>query len=510
MTRWCGVLISIAVSSTVAHSGPPCPPVALVHGSGDPATTLNWVFVPSGFEETDLPRWRCTVERLVTDLMALEPFASHACAISVHRIDLAHCSGGTPRSSDCAVSETTCPEKPPDWGGVCDNAATDLAYGQSRLEEQRVSGDLAALSRLRMDLGVSLCGDNVFACHLLGLDAVGETHVRELASCAPAPDVVIVVANSGNVAGFETPAGTPPIVGITLEGIAVGTPAHLLAHEIGHAFRLGDEYSHGSGPGWECGRNVFEATRCGSGVPWADSCTDPASLGSDTCLESVDVDGCVTHGNVPDGCVTCDDRAPPIGLWEGAAYQPCSAYRPSEDCKMGERYTQDYCPVCRELIEEAFIGLQECSDVVTDVRRLDIRQSQEDLTRWEMICSDLVGTENPCAPPEVPEFDSFEMRAEFERDGIRYLAEIDRLIVRGPSREGAWEWSRDAGRRQELRVRRRPGSGPSGGPDELARKLEKGPVRLPENAVLAVPRGQAKPIPIRRAWIITRKHRNED
>jgi hypothetical protein len=512
MIRAVAVGAAVWGAVTAAGAGTPCPPVALIHGTGDPSTSFNLVFVPSGFDKSELPLWRCAAKSVLDGLLTLEPFVSHSCAISAHRIDFSHCETGTPRSSTCGLSVTTCGEKPPVWGGLCANASSDAAFGPDELARQRVSGDLTATDRLSLDLGVTLCGDNPYSCQLLGIDAEGEAHVRQVASCAPAPDVIVVVANSGNVAGFETPGGSPLIVGITLDGIQAGTPFHLLAHELGHAFGLADEYGHGEGPDWACGMNLFfESTTSSPGcstVPWSAECTTAAALPADGCPTTTNRDGCTLHGNVTDGCADCDDPEPPIGLWEGASYSTCGRYRPAKECRMGDVITNDYCQVCRGIIEDELAGLEGCLEVATRLYRTDIRPIDVDQSKWEIVCEARGLPRVACEPPDFSTFDVVEFRAEFERDGIRYVGEIDRLIVRDPETGPAWEWRRSGLQGRALALRRPPRAEASPAARGLERRLAKGPVKLPPDAVLAIPRGMDRPIPVRRAWIVARNGPN--
>jgi hypothetical protein len=140
-------------------------------------------------------------------------------------------------------------------------------------------------------------------------------------------------------------------------GGAVGTfslaPAaeEIALHELGHsAFRLADEYEYFRGcASGETDRNnhpVGELAEVN-----VTTSTDRATLKWRNLVTAPETPWPTTSNA---NCAQCDPRSSPvsagtIGLFEGAHYHHCRAFRPEFNCKM-RVLGEPFCAVCRERI----------------------------------------------------------------------------------------------------------------------------------------------------------------
>ena len=171
------------------------------------------------------------------------------------------------------------------------------------------------------------------------LECNSTTALTVAAAQVPEFSVVLVVVNSTVYGGSGGSVGTYSLAGGATE---------IALHEMGHtAYGLGDEYAYYAG-GNETGHDhhpAVEPTRPNSTIN-----TDRATLKWGWAVNAATT--LPTMSN-PD-CSTDDTRASTVpagtvGLFEGADYFHCGAYRPEYNCRM-RQLGQPFCRVCQQVI----------------------------------------------------------------------------------------------------------------------------------------------------------------
>lgn len=165
------------------------------------------------------------------------------------------------------------------------------------------------------------------------------TALTTAATQIPEFTVAIVVVNSTVYGGSGGSVGTYSLAPNATE-IAI--------HEMGHtAFHLGDEYPYYAG-GAETGRDHHPATE--PDRPNTTINTNRATLKWNWAVAATTALPTMANPN----CSAVDSRASTVaagtvGLFEGADYYHCGAYRPEFDCKM-QNLGVPFCRVCRAVI----------------------------------------------------------------------------------------------------------------------------------------------------------------
>lgn len=165
------------------------------------------------------------------------------------------------------------------------------------------------------------------------------TALQVAAARVPEFSTVLVVVNSTVYGGSGGSIGTYSLAGGATE-IAV--------HEMGHtAFGLADEYAYYAG-GNETGHDHHPA-----GEPGEPNVTTVSDRNTLKWRWAVDAATAIPTMTNPD-CSTVDNRASTVpggtvGLFEGAHYYHCGAYRPEHNCKMRELGVP-FCRICRQVI----------------------------------------------------------------------------------------------------------------------------------------------------------------
>jgi hypothetical protein len=286
--------------------------------TSSPACAVDLLFVPAGFAAGDLPRYRCAVSELVSTLRTVSPYDELA-----FNVWLEEAIGG-------AI---------PDCGQSCPTAYWPATFSCT---ETALSASTEA-----MDFEVSLLCDS--SCGLFGLGTAGIGRVQSLASLSFGIDAIVIVANTASTAGGAYTDSSPPILVVSLANVGTPQSANILAHELGHAFGLEDEYPDTSG-GLESdcdgGPNVFEVASLtdASAIPWNDQCSDgpedPCQTYDDTRCSLVRLAGDEACAGT---CAkTCGSGTE---LWMGACLN-CNWARSEPSCRM-HRKTEEFCTVCR-------------------------------------------------------------------------------------------------------------------------------------------------------------------
>ncbi len=165
------------------------------------------------------------------------------------------------------------------------------------------------------------------------------TALQVAAAQVPEFTVVLVVVNSTIYGGSGGGIGTYSLAGGATE-IAI--------HEMGHtAFGLADEYPYYAG-GAETGHDHHPAGE--PGEPNVTTNTNRNTLKWRWAVASTTAIPTMSNPN----CSQVDSRPSPVatgtvGLFEGAHYYHCGAFRPEFDCKM-RALSVPFCRVCRQVI----------------------------------------------------------------------------------------------------------------------------------------------------------------
>ncbi len=340
-----------------------CPQVYRIHGNAPSERALNIVVMPAGFTAEELPTFRCAARLMVDKLMTFAPFDRYACSINVYRIDLA----SPPMTVPAKCSGRDCEHAKVAWDGKAEECR------QLESSPGCPERPLDAAPCLELDLDVDACPLSAPVCRVIWPSGKGMLRIWPVAACAPEANVVLVLVNSEEWAGGGIEDDHSRLVVTTMCGIdAAGTRSLLLAHELGHALGLFDEYFDGSAfvdggqePSFHAGRNIVKAGPDGKVAtnPWAALCLNEQG-GSEPCR---------VRCRQNDGCTPCEEAygaaagAPPlVGLFEGGFYAACGYYAATTYCRMLNPNDTTYCPACNLYLTELFGGqdlrMQRCPE----------------------------------------------------------------------------------------------------------------------------------------------------
>jgi hypothetical protein len=371
---WIAVFVSALAGGTGCSQCPSSssttttPQVYGIAGAASGVDAYHVLILGAGFEtDAELETYRAAAQTLAEGVLSDATYSSHTGLLSFWRIDV---KSGSVDTSSCTSA----------CGHVEVIAAPPATLTPA--ETLNPSGDAV----IEQDLGVGLCYGGS-SCLLLWADAAGQTAAAELAAFGPDIDAVVILANTqlwagGTVQGALSGSQSLIVIGVPQDTTGAAIGVNLLAHELGHALGLADEYSTGSGV------SATEASRYANVWQPSDPCYDPPSFPSSTaatvdvfdipwsgeldCQSALDplwdCDSDLLKNNY--GCprvwwpshtsMACtataalpDDCKPYVGLYEGAFYALTGVYRPANDCKMRTSST-DFCGVCRALIDKFF------------------------------------------------------------------------------------------------------------------------------------------------------------
>jgi hypothetical protein len=266
-----------------------------VFGSAPRNRAFNVVLLAEGFTAAQQNGFNDACTAFVTAFRATPPFDELAPAINVFRVN---------------VSST-------------DSGADDPA----------AAGGTGATARTYFD--ATFGGNNIR--RLLVCNAT--TALQVAAAQVPEFTVVLVVVNSMIYGGSGGSVGTYSLANGATE-IAI--------HEMGHtAFGLADEYAYYAG-GNETGHDHHPAGE--PGEPNVTTNEDRNTLKWRWAVAATTAIPTMSNPN----CATVDGRPSPVpagtvGLFEGAHYYHCDAFRPEYSCKM-QALGIRFCRVCRQVI----------------------------------------------------------------------------------------------------------------------------------------------------------------
>lgn len=264
----------------------------------------NLVVLGDGFRAADQAAYEAAVTTLVNTLNTTAPFDTSWDRVNVHRVDVHSTQAGADNPATCGDGSTPV-------GGTATAVATyfDASFCNSGIRRLLVCD--AALAVTTANAQVS------------GWDAI------------------LVVVNSTEYGGSGGQVAIYSLVPAALE---------IALHEMGHsAFGLADEYEYYAGcSSGEAGHDSHAATE--PTEPNVTIETDRAKIKWRHLIAAATTVPTTRNAD----CTKCDTQANPvavgtIGLFEGAHYAHCGAFRPAFDCRM-RTIGQPFCEVCQERI----------------------------------------------------------------------------------------------------------------------------------------------------------------
>ena len=267
-----------------------------IFGSAPRGRAFNIVLLAEGFRSTEQAAFNTAAANFATALRATPPFDELSPAINVFRVNV--------NSTDSGADD---PATAPGGTGATARTYFDASFGGNGIRRLLLVNSTTALQ-------------------------VGAAQVPEFS-------LVLVVVNSTIYGGAGGSVGTFSLANGATE-IAI--------HEAGHtAFGLADEYQYYAG-GNETGHDHHPAGE--PSQPNVTVNTNRATLKWGWAVAATTALPTMSNPN----CATVDNRASTapagtVGLFEGAHYYHCGAYRPEHNCKMLS-LGQPFCRVCRQVI----------------------------------------------------------------------------------------------------------------------------------------------------------------
>jgi hypothetical protein len=290
--------------------------------NGPDSERYNIVLMGDGYRESEIANFHAHAQQFVNFFNNTPPFSTNCSAFNIWRIDV--------KSTDSGADD---PLPPPDDPMTPEDEAANCAGGTGATAATYFDATFCSNGKIRRLLGVN-----------------GATAMSVLNAQVPQWDNALVIVNTTIYGGAGGKIGTTSLSG-TWENIAI--------HELGHsAFGLADEYEYYAGCGADAAGTrdnhpavepvepnvTIETNR--AMIKWA-TLIDPATPVPTT--QNAD-------------CSQCDNQANPfpgqtvVGIFEGAHYYHCDAYRPVFSCMM--RNFARYCPVCIRRITQVLAPFQ--------------------------------------------------------------------------------------------------------------------------------------------------------
>lgn len=290
-------------------------------------TGWNLAILSDGFQQTELATFEQAAQNFANTLQATAPFDEVRDEVNVFRINVASTDSGADDPASC--------------GGT---GATARTY----FDASFCSNGIRRLLVVDSGLALRVANDNVSAVHM-----------------------VLVLANSTIYGGS---GGSVAVCSLDPGAVEIAL------HEMGHtAFGLADEYSSYVG----CGAAGDTNNNYGPFEPSEPNVTRNTDRQSLKWRNFVDPATALPTTRNAD-CTRCDSQGNPVsantvGLFEGAHYYHCGAYRPQFDCRM-LNLGQPFCAVCRQRIRENFqcwLAQFECIETRDEgYRRCDAEEDQ--------------------------------------------------------------------------------------------------------------------------------------
>ncbi len=289
-----------------------------------PASVLwNLALLGDGYQAGQMAQYAADVQSFVDALLATPPFDVMQAAINVFRVDVTSTDSGADDPAAC--------------GGT--GATADTYFD------------------------ASFCNANIQRLLLVNTTTVLDT----LATEVPQWTAALVVVNSTVYGGAGGTIGT--------FSLAPGAN-EIGLHELGHsAFGLADEYESFAGCGVDTDRDNHPAVE--PAEPNVTVNTDRQTLKWRALVQGATPIPTTQNAD----CTLCDPQPEPpppgrVGLYEGAHYFHCDAFRPQFDCRM-RALGQPFCAVCRRRIRSVLNS--HIPTTVPDVRELRQARAAADI-----------------------------------------------------------------------------------------------------------------------------------
>lgn len=303
-----------------------------VHDAGPANQKLNIAVVAEGFEVGDQADFRTRVDELLSYMLQQAPFdeESIACGFNLYRLEV--------------VSDETGADDP-DCDGDGADTSVDTYFDSS------------------------FCWDGVIRRLLycdtsLVIDAV-EDHLTEWHAIVVLVNSTIRGGGGGDVAVLSTGSNDWKAVAM---------------HEMGHSlFGLADEYDYYQG----CTSGETDRDNYAGGEPSEPNVT--ANTNAATLKWSALVAGGTAIPTMPNpDCSSCNNGASPVaagtvGLFEGARYFHCDAYRPEYSCRMRSSSVA-FCSVCQQEIRDVMAPYAEAGNISLNTASILFNDIPEDVT----------------------------------------------------------------------------------------------------------------------------------
>src|SRR6476659_7121355 len=264
---------------------------------GPRALRWNLVIMGDGYQSSQLGQYANDVQNFVNTLQSIDPFNKMWNAINIYRIDVASTDSGADDPTACGGS------------GASPKTYFDASFCNGGIRRALVVNDTTAI-------------------------AVANNQV-------PEHDMIMVIVNSTVYGGT---GGSVAVFSLAPDANEIGI------HEMGHtAFGFADEYEYYAG----CSSGETTHNRYTGLEPSQPNVTINTNRSSnkwhDLILASTPMP---TTSNA--NCSQCDTQASPVstgtvGVFEGAYYNHCGAFRPEFNCRM-RALSNPFCAVCRRVI----------------------------------------------------------------------------------------------------------------------------------------------------------------
>ncbi|GAA0464254.1 hypothetical protein Ade02nite_31190 [Paractinoplanes deccanensis] len=288
--------------------------VTRVVDHGPPAERWNLVILGDGYRANQMTQYAQDAARLCVRLEATRPFDSVWAGLNLYRVDVTSTDSGADDPAACGGPGTTA----------------------------------------RTYFDASFCNNG--ARRLLLVNQA--TALSVAAQRVPQFHAVVVIVNSQVYGGSGGAVAT----------YSLATGAELIAlHELGHsAFGLADEYESYLGCGIDTDRDHHPAAE--PAEPNVTVNTDRATLKWRSLVAQATPIPTTRNAD----CTRCDPQPDPlpaatVGLYEGAHYYHCGAFRPQFDCRM-RAIDKEFCAVCAQQIRRVLLPFTPA--IVPDVREM--------------------------------------------------------------------------------------------------------------------------------------------
>jgi hypothetical protein len=267
--------------------------------NGPPSERWDLVIMGDGYQAHQLAQYGADVQQFVDIIFRTRPFDRLRPAINVHRVDVASTDSGADDPTACGGS------------GMMARTYFDATFCNNGVRRLLVANATTALNTANAQM--------------------------------PQWNVALVLVNSTVYGGS---GGAVATLSLAPRAEEIGL------HEIGHtAFGLADEYEYYQGCGVDIDRNNHPV-----GEPAEVNVTVDNNRATLKWRHLVASSTPVPTTSNAD-CTQCDRQASPVlpgttGLFEGAHYYHCGAYRPEFSCKM-RILGNPFCAVCCERIRTA-------------------------------------------------------------------------------------------------------------------------------------------------------------